>query len=495
MNIKSVVPRMLKVNVPEVATKVLKARRANDKRIFTVSSNWLPLFGFHGDAQVVEEVIAPGKGFRVRLANDSDTKTKKVYMREYKSRSANPLKPDAKRVEQLIETASQRLIEEAMGDAEHAHITFREGEITFVPITNAERKLLQDLSQDDMINTLVAMTGGVDCSVLEQGGFRVDTVVEYRPQEKRDKTDYTEMTAMSALANCAPRVLCNEDIYRLDMNKLTQLIGDTPITVLHASIQCDEFSLSKGSKAVRKSLEDMSSTMDMFIPTLNMINAIKPPIVVVENVPGFMGTEANPSAIYDVFKLQLRRQGYNVHDGIFDARDYGGYTSRRRMYMVATSLDAPFEMPKPLTEQERAGLHVWNDIILPNWDEIAGANKADITDLKVTKDALATGWARIISENKPYAPTLMKAQGQDTKDAVMIERDGRYYRVPVSVQAKLNALPESFNTNWMPKDKAAQIIGQSICCKLHHAIMNSVKQHLEHFKTSYSPGTQMALSL
>ena len=135
MNIKSVVPRMLKVNVPEVATKVLKARRANDKRIFTVSSNWLPLFGFHGDAQVVEEVIAPGKGFRVRLANDSDTKTKKVYMREYKSRSANPLKPDAKRVEQLIETASQRLIEEAMGDAEHAHITFREGEITFVPIT------------------------------------------------------------------------------------------------------------------------------------------------------------------------------------------------------------------------------------------------------------------------------------------------------------------------------------------------------------------------
>ena len=133
-----------------------------------------------------------------------------------KSRSANPLKPDAKRVEQLIETASQRLIEEAMGDAEHAHITFREGEITFVPITNAERKLLQDLSQDDMINTLVAMTGGVDCSVLEQGGFRVDTVVEYRPQEKRDKTDYTEMTAMSALANCAPRVLCNEDIYRLE---------------------------------------------------------------------------------------------------------------------------------------------------------------------------------------------------------------------------------------------------------------------------------------
>ncbi len=495
MNIKKVIPQLFKVNVPEVATKMLKLRKANDKKIMTLSSNWLPLFGFHGDARVVEEMIAPGKGYQIRLAEETDEKTKKVYVREYKSRSANPLKRDAKRVEQLVETAGQKIIREAMGDAEHAHITFRYGLLTFTPVTNAERKLLQDLSQDDMINTLVAMTGGVDCSVLEKGGFRVDTVVEFRPQEKRDNTDYTETTAMSVLANCAPRVLCNEDIYTLDMNKLSQLIGETPITVLHASIQCDEFSVSKGAKAVRKSLEDMSSTMDMFIPTLNMINAIKPPVVVVENVPGFMGTEKNPSAIYDVFKLQLRRQGYEVHDGIFDARDYGGYTSRRRMYMVATSLDAPFEMPQPLTEQKCAELHVWNDIILPNWEEIAGANKADITELKVTKDALSTGWARVISKDKAYAPTLMKAQGQDTKDAVMIERDGRYYRIPVSVQAKLNALPESFDTNWMPKDKAAQIIGQSICCKLHHEIMASVKRHIEHAAGKFMNGPQLAFAM
>lgn len=77
MKLKSVVPRMLKVNVPEVATKLLKFRKANNKKIMTLSSNWLPLFGFHGDAQVVEEMIAPGKGYRIRLATESDTKTKK----------------------------------------------------------------------------------------------------------------------------------------------------------------------------------------------------------------------------------------------------------------------------------------------------------------------------------------------------------------------------------------------------------------------------------
>jgi hypothetical protein len=88
----------------------------------------------------------------------------------------------------------------------------------------------------------------------------------------------------------------------------------------------------------------------------------------------------------------------------------------------------------------------------------------------------------------------MKAQGQDTKDAVMIERDGRYYRVPVDIQAQLNALPESFNTNWMPKDKAAQIIGQSICCKLHHAIMESVKSHIKIAAKLITTSPQMTLA-
>ena len=87
MNTNFVAPRILKLNVPKVATKLIKFRKSKDRKIMTLSSNWLPLFGFYGDAQVVEEMIAPGKGYRIRLANESDTKTKKVYLREYKSRS------------------------------------------------------------------------------------------------------------------------------------------------------------------------------------------------------------------------------------------------------------------------------------------------------------------------------------------------------------------------------------------------------------------------
>lgn len=476
MNIHSVVPRMLKVNIPDVATKLLKLRKANDKKIMTLSSNWLPLFGFHGDAQVVEEMIAPGQGYRIRLATEADTKTKKVYLREYKSRSANPLKADAKRVEQLVETASQKIIGEAMGDATHVHITFRYGELTFVPVANAEYKLIQDLSDDDRINTLVAMTGGVDCSVLEAGGFKVQALLEYRVEESRDTADYTELTSLSALVNCAPKVLCNEDIYKLDMNRLAQLIGNTPITVAHVSLQCDDFVQSvKSKEAKAKSVEDLSSTIDMFIPTLNMLDAIKPPVLVVENVPGFMGTQDNPNPINDVFCLQLRRRGYKIHQQVFNAIDYGGYTKRKRMYMVATTLDTTFTFPEPAVQRP---FSVWDEVIVPNMAQIMSR---DITDGKVTQDALTSGRAAIISKSRPFSPTMMKAQGQSTKDSIMIEIDGRYYRPTTQVLKQLNSLPESFDAEWMPIDKAAQVIGQSICCKLHHAIMDSVSQHVRSF--------------
>lgn len=491
MSIKSVIPRLLKVNVPEVATKMIKFRHANNKKIMTVSSNWLPLFGFHTDAQVVEEAIGPGKGYRVRLANESDTKTKKVYMREYKSRSANPLKKNARRVEQLIETTSKKIIGKSMGDAEHAHITFRHGEITFIPVTNAERKLLQDLSKDDMINTLVAMTGGVDCAVLEAGGFKVDTVVEFRPQEKRDKTDYTELTSMSVLANCAPRVLCNEDIYTLDMNKLASLIGDTPITVAHVSLQCDDFTGDglKTKEAKEQSVAELSSTIDMFIPTLNMLDAVKPPVLVVENVPGFMGTETKSNPINDVFCMQLRRRGYQIHQGIFDSTQFGGYTMRKRMYLVATALDAPFSFPEQTGQRPHS---VWSEIIEPNMAEIL---ERDITDGKVTQEALRSGRNAIIKKDKPFSPTMLKAQGQATKDSIMIEVDGRYYRPTVKVLEQLNSLPEGFDSEWMPVDKAAQIIGQSICCRLHHAIMDSVKQHIRKAAGVFSQAKQIEMEL
>lgn len=463
--------REIKVNIPDVATKQLQIQDTAGRRRVTLSSNWLMMMGFMGpETPVIEESLGKNNGIRVRLASAEEIaagKGKKVYTRFYNSRSANPLNPVARRKERLIQIAGQKIINESLGDCTHVHITLTYGVIIFSPVKAEQFELIQDLDGEEKINTLVAMTGGVDCHILENSGFRVDTVIEYRPQEKRDKTDFTELTSLSVLANSAPRVLINEDIYSLNPTRLALLIGNTPITVAHFSLQCDDFSLLKTNKQKSDSVVDMSSTLDMFIPMLAVLDAVKPPVLIIENVPGFLH-----SPISDVVKLQLQRRGYNVNQQILDAREHAGYTSRKRLYLVATTLDNPFNFPKPMS----LPIDVWKEVIEPNWEEI---QTREVTNNKVVSDSITSGRARVITMDKPYAPTLTKAQGQDTKDAVVVYHENRFYRLPIKVQKMLNCIDEGFNTDWMPTDKAAQIIGQSICGNMHHALMTEVKNHIK----------------
>jgi len=88
---------------------------------------------------------------------------------------------------------------------------------------------------------------------------------------------------------------------------------------------------------------------------------------------------------------------------------------------------------------------------------------------------------------------MMKAQGQSTKDSIMVEIEGRYYRPTTQVLKQLNSLPDSFDAEWMPIDKAAQIIGQSICCKLHSAIMESVSSHIRAVSNTFKQSKQLPL--
>lgn len=473
----------ISVNIPDVATKQLQIQTLGDKRRVTLSSNWLMVFGFDGK-RVIEESLGKNKGIRVRIASEEEIaagKSKKVYERTYNGRSANPLNPVAKRKERLVQIASQTLINESLGDSTHVHITFKYGVLTFLPVTEQQFHELKELDPKEQISTLVGMTGGVDCHVLEKSGFRIDTVIEYRPEEKRDTTDYTEMTSISTLINSKPRVLINEDIYKLDQNRLADIVGNAPISVGHFSIQCDDFSTLKTLKDKKKSVVELSSTLDMFIPMLSVLDCLKIPVLVIENVPGFMSSPIN-----DVLQLQLMRRGYNVHQQVFDAREHGGLTSRKRMYLVATMLESEFSFPEPKPYSR----NVWEEVILPNLSLIM---EKDVTENKVVKDSIKMERARVISASKPYAPTLTKAQGQDTKDAVVVEHEGRIYRLPVSVQEELNCIPETFNLDWAPVDKAAQIIGQSICCSLHEDIMTSVKNHIR--KEQYSAGERSILNI
>ena len=200
---------ILDINIPSAATKKLKIQTTTTGRKLVVSTNWLPLFGFEANSLVTETVIGKDKGMVVSLAfPDSVEKTKKVYSREYKSRKNNIL-------ETQLDIRSQSKLNLAFGEASTVHITFEYGKITIRPIEDRHAKrIAKAKNSKELFSAFVACSSGVDAASLHSNGFRIDSVLEFRPNEKRDKRSMEETGMLAFLENIPVQgTAFNEDIY------------------------------------------------------------------------------------------------------------------------------------------------------------------------------------------------------------------------------------------------------------------------------------------
>lgn len=160
----------LKINIPKVATKQLKLQNCNTGRKLVVSTNWLVLFGFETNSRVKEQLIGIGKGIKISLANQDNTKTKKVYTREYKSRRNNP-------IETMLDIRSQKLLDEAFPkDTQTVHIQFTYGEILITPMSNRKAAAINQFKKSNN-ECFIACSSGVDAVSMVQKGFKVETLL------------------------------------------------------------------------------------------------------------------------------------------------------------------------------------------------------------------------------------------------------------------------------------------------------------------------------
>lgn len=178
---------LVRVNVPEIATKQIAFRHRGGKRVITVSSNLLSLFGFEKGDNVLEKSLGKDKGITVKRIDDLFTAgpIKKVYGRTYKQRRNNPF-------EHLLEISSQKLIEEAFPEGcSRVHVRFEQGRVTITPIMTIADKAKRNALHAEPLSVFAALTSGVDLHCLQKSGFSISAVLEWRPQEARDKTDLT----------------------------------------------------------------------------------------------------------------------------------------------------------------------------------------------------------------------------------------------------------------------------------------------------------------
>lgn len=215
-------------------------------------------------------------------------------------------------------------------------------------------------------------------------------------------------------------------------------------------------------------LEDGTSTLDMVIDAINIISKFNFPTVLIENVPNFFTSDAGKILI-----ARLQRLGYKTNWGKFDARDYGGLTSRVRGYLFATMLPSNFEMPKPTKKND---IPIWD---LLDFDKrIASGELRDVTHTNSVQEGIKTGRARFIVRNSLNSPTILKSNNRQSKDSIYIfdEVSNKYYFASNKLLSELMGIEMNFST--VGGTIESEIIGQSIEVPLHEQLLNSINQHL-----------------
>ena len=451
------------IHTPELITKQLKFNTVGGKRKVRVSSNFLNIMGFMPGQGLSIQPHEHMSGFSVKVAGDSEA-THKVYHRKYRSgRSNNPL-------ETVMEFASQNLLDAAFpAYTENFSVEMRTGIVRFTPLRNKVFSIIQKFKKSNPWTAFVGLTGGVDVHVMEALGWKTEIVLEYRPKEARDVSsgrDLSEVHALSALFNGSPRILINEDIHHLEIDRLAHILSECPpIGLAHYSLGCDDHSTAKSNNAKAKSIADMSTMIDMVYPALRQIETMEPAVVVVENVRAFATSAAGV-----MMTTSLRRMGYHVTEGILNGLNFDGYQGRKRYYLVA-SVFPGFKHPTPM-EPRQASL--W-----PLIESYLGECR-DITETKMVADRV-----RSPQRTTPYltadsisCPTILKSQDRGIKDGVYIEHNGRVYQPSVNLLKALMSIPDEFNVDWMAKEQATETLGQSVDYKLHYAVLAAVKEHI-----------------
>lgn len=255
------------------------------------------------------------------------------------------------------------------------------------------------------------------------------------------------------------------DVRDVDPKELVKHI-DGEVEYFHASPVCKNYSQAKSNSGeVELDKETAKSTADF-------INAVKPRVVTIENVKGYKDSEA-----MKIITKALDKNGYKWDADVYNAADYGGYTSRERLIVRAVK---DGELPeKPKKQPRKSGWLEAVDDILPTltvkesgvapWMD--ARLKADGIDWKKVEKPLYVMGSAYADGKIPHAygdeilPTLRTKSGD-----VIIMPGGKVLRADGRVLARITGLGDDY---LLPKTEslAHTIIGNGIPVQLTKGVI------------------------
>ena len=255
------------------------------------------------------------------------------------------------------------------------------------------------------------------------------------------------------------------DVRDVDPKELVKQI-DGEVEYFHASPVCKNYSQAKSNGGeVELDKETAKSTADF-------INAVKPRVVTIENVKGYKDSEA-----MKIITQALDKNGYTWDADVYNAADFGGYTSRERLIVRAVK---DGELPEKPKKQPRKGgwLEVVKDILPTLTENKNGVApwmdtrlKADGIDWQKVKKPLYVMGSAYADGKIPHAygdeilPTLRTKSGD-----VIIMPGGKVLRADGRVLARITGLGDDY---LLPKTEslAHTIIGNGIPVQLTKGVI------------------------
>lgn len=261
------------------------------------------------------------------------------------------------------------------------------------------------------------------------------------------------------------RHIVTADVRDVDPKELVKHI-DGEVEYFHASPVCKNYSQAKSNSGeVELDKETAKSTADF-------INAVKPRVVTIENVKGYKDSEA-----MKIITNELDKNGYTWDSDVYNAADYGGYTSRERLIVRAVK---DGELPEKPKKQPRKGgwLEAVEDILPTLTVKESGVApwmdarlKVDGIDWKKVEKPLYVMGSAYADGKIPHAygdeilPTLRTKSGD-----VIIMPGGKVLRADGRVLARITGLGDDY---LLPKTEslAHTIIGNGIPVQLTKSVI------------------------
>jgi len=363
-------------------------------------------------------------------------------------------------------------VTEVFGQFEAVQVTFYEGKIVLSAASEEQRRVARErrlktkIASGTPLTTASLFTGvGVLAMAISMGLSDAGYASELAYACDLEPA-YLEQAVAKNPAFKPDTRLIEAPMQRVAFDPAV-MVSLPPVDILEAGVSCTAHSISGISKKGLSIPESDAQVGHLVAGLLAWIAAANPSIVIVENVPNYVG-----SASYYILTNQLREWGYNVHVELVKGAEFNALEDRTRMALVGVSKGIEFDfsgLQRPTREVQQLG-SVMDDVPAdsPMWsrydylvekekrDKEAGKGFAmQLVDASSTKvGTIGRGYAKVRSTEAkirhPHDPALMRL-------------------LTPAEHARVKGNPEAL-IEGMSVTKAHEVMGQSVIFGAYRAV-------------------------